>query len=207
MRERIKMVFTGGAWAGKTSLAEALARDGVHLVPEAAIHVIGELTRELGLAEQADWRLRNPVEFQRRVARTQLSWERRAERTPQAAGAVHEVVVCDRGIPDGLAFLRVAGSGVPADLLELARAASYHAVWVLDTLADFEPRRESGRTDDRQSSLAVRDALLEVYAELGHRPVLVPNLPLEARLAWIRREWQRLGYPGSPWPRVGSGGR
>ncbi len=203
-----KVVLTGGAWAGKTTLAERMSRPGVRVVPEAALHVIGELTRELGLEEQRRWREEHAVEFQQRIAETQSTWERAAVQPgclgppgPQVAGRLAgggaglDVVVCDRGLPDGLAYLRHARAQVPQALHVALASASYDLVFVLDTLSDFDPRSRSGRSDDLASSLALRDELLRVYAELGHRTLLVPRLPLQQRLRWIRREWVGLGYP------------
>ena len=174
-----KLVLTGGPCAGKTTLARVLAARGGVLVAEAAIEVITDLCREMGTAAQAEWRARHPVEFQRRIAERQ----REAERAALARDPGW--IVCDRGLPDGLAYLRRAGVEAPPDLASWLHQARYDLVLVLDTLSAFEPRPETGRIDDVADSHALRDALTRAYRELGHAPVFIPAGTLDERIAQL----------------------
>jgi len=184
----LRIVLTGGACAGKTTLAHALARRGARMVPEAAMQVIAMLRDELGLEQQARWRAAHVIEFQRRIARLQQESESHALLSSAPR------VVYDRALPDGIAYFRHARVEPPEELLELARQAAYDAVFVLDTLRDFRARSDSGRLDDRGVSLALRDALLEVYRDLGYVPKLVPEMTIGERLLWIERELERMGW-------------
>ncbi len=176
-----KIVLTGGPYSGKSTLAGALTELGFALVPEAAIQVIDALGLELGMERARSWRAENHVEFQLRIVRLQLRLEAEAEHS----GA--ELAVCDRGVPDGLAYMRHWRVGPPAELVEAARRARYERVFLLDTLSGVRPRPESGRVDEHDS-LRVRDLLAQVYREHDHEPVPVPERSVAERIELIRSD-------------------
>ena len=173
------IVITGGPGSGKTTLVEALGERGYPTVPEAAIQVIAELNEELGLEQQKRWRLADPVAFQRRVFARQLEHERGID------GALGELVFLDRGLLDGLGYLRHFGQELPPDLEEAARVVRYDAVFFLDTLTDFVQREGTGRMSGRTDSLAIGERILEVYRERGYDVVRVPELSVADRMAWV----------------------
>ena len=181
-----KVVLTGGAYAGKTSLAARLGELGFAVVPEAAIRLIRALDQERGPREARHWRRRHRREFQTRIAELQARLEADAE----ASGAL--IAVCDRGLHDGIAYCRHWGIDVPEPVARAARGTRYDRVFVLDTLSSFEARAESGRIDDRADSLRVRDLVQQAYREHAHEPVFVPELPLEERLERVRRSLESL---------------
>ncbi len=181
-----KVVLTGGPCSGKTTLAEELATLGFAVAPEAALQVIEALAQELGPEPARAWRAAHPDRFQRRIAELQLELEQAAER----AGA--RWVVCDRGIPDGIAYCRYYGIAPPPRVAAAAAAAHYDAVLLLETLTDFRPRRETGRTDDRATSLRLAELIHAVYEELGYQPFRVAAVPVDERLEQARR----LLFPG-----------
>ncbi len=168
------IVITGGPFSGKTSLVSALAARGFATVPEAAISVIEDLTQELGLDGQATWRAAHREEFQERIIQKQLL----LEAGEHAAGPVF----LDRGRLDGVAYCHVYGSEVPAPLTFACSTLPYDRVFVLDTLTAFEGRIASGRTSNRARSLAIRDALIQVYTSRGFEPVLIAEMPLVERV-------------------------
>jgi predicted ATPase len=169
-----RVVITGGPFSGKSTLVQALGARGYQTVPEAAILVIEELTASHGLEGQAAWRASNPQEFQARIVAKQLALE--------AACEGSEPIFHDRGRLDGVAYCRIYGSAVPADLEAACQELPYTSVILLDTLSRFERRSQSGRTSNRERSLAIRDALRDVYTERGLRPIELPEMPLEARI-------------------------
>lgn len=175
-----KIVLTGGPYSGKSTLAAELCdrHANVALAPEAAIRVIEALNRELGSDRARRFRAEHPDRFQLRIAELQLELEGAASRS----GA--DLIVCDRGLIDGVAYCRHWGVDPPAGLTEALKGASYQRVFLLDTLTSVEPRTDTGRIDDHES-LRIRDRIYEVYVEFGHDPVQVPSGPLEARLAQL----------------------
>lgn len=176
-------VLTGGPGAGKTTLLQALAARGdagVAIVPEAAIQVIDGLIAETGSVEGSRaWRTANLLEFQLRIARKQVALEQAA----RASAA--ELVFCDRGLIDGLAYLARRGEDVPTELRALVEAARYDAVFLLATLTRFDERADSGRISTRTDSLELADALRDAYAERGHTVIDVPEATVDERVALV----------------------
>jgi predicted ATPase len=173
----LRYVITGGPFSGKTSLVRALAAQGFATVPEAAIEVIEDLKRELGLDGQAAWRAEHREEFQERIIQKQLVLEEREH--------VNGPLFLDRGRLDGVAYCHIYGSEVPPPLAFACSDLPYDNVFLLDTLTAFEGRTKSGRTSDRKRSLAIRDALRDVYTERGLEPIEVPEMPLVERVDFV----------------------
>lgn len=172
----MRVVVTGGPGSGKSTLVAALGRRGFATVEEAAIQVIAELNAERGVEGQKAWRRAHKSEFQELVARRQAALE---EAVPEDTA----VLFLDRGRLDGLAYCRHFGADVPLVVAEVADAARYDRVLMLDTLPDevFADRGASGRTSGRAASLAIGAAIEAVYRERGYEPVRLPVAQIEER--------------------------
>ena len=175
-----RIVLTGGPYSGKTTLVDRLAAEGHAVAPEAALQVIEALAAELGAGAAVAWRRAHPGRFQERVLALQLELEARAE----ARGA--PVVVCDRGVLDGVAYCRHHGIAPPPALARAPGRERYAAVLVLETLTGFEPRAHTGRLDGHDESLALAARLTDVYREHGYDPIPLPEDSVVARLARVR---------------------
>jgi predicted ATPase len=179
-----RIVLTGGDHSGKTTLLEALRAEAVAniaVVPEAALQVIEALNRELGVDEQRVWRESHWTEFQARVARRQCDLE------DEARDSRADVVVMDRGLPDGIAFCRLACVELPVELQRPRhRYGRYDEVLLLETVTPFAPRSHTGRLGGLERSRALRDLLCRVYEDLGHAPRSLTLQPVEERLATLR---------------------
>lgn len=169
MPDGYRFVLTGGPAVGKTSLANHLAGMGYPVVRESARDVIEE-QQALG-SKLVPWRDR-PA-FQMRVLEIQL------EREGLASG---EVIFCDRGIPDGIAYLRLDDYD---DLPELIHhgAGRYNGVFLIEPLDQYVP--DNIRFEDVKTAQRVHELINEVYVELGYQPVKVPVLPLAERAEWL----------------------
>lgn len=178
MEQVRRIVLTGGDHAGKTTLVEAFRARGYTVVPEAALQEIEALNRELGVAGQRAWRQAHWTEFQARVARRQHALEARA----LDSGA--RAIVLDRGLPDGIAYCRLAGAGLPPELQD-GLERRYDQVWLLDTVTPFAARTASGRLGGLERSTALRDLLGAVYRELGYAPEPLAHVPVEERLSRV----------------------
>jgi predicted ATPase len=175
----IRVVLTGGACAGKTTLLGYFARRGYRTVPEAALAVIQRLNRTMGVERQRAWRDSHLLEFQRMIVAQQLRQE--AALPKQDCGPVF----FDRGLADGVGYLRQAGIEPPTELVQASRAAYYSHIFLLHTLARFAARRATGRPDTRDYSLAIAAAVRAAYVELGYEVIEVPEMPVERRAAFI----------------------
>ncbi len=174
-RKQQRIVLTGGAYSGKSSLLRRLREEGYRVIPEAAIHVIGE-----GRDEREDydrWRAENPVQFQLDILERQLHNERRL------MGNTREWVVMDRSGLDGIAYLKHEGvQEIPQEYSDYAAGLPVGCAFLLETLKPFDPRRQTGRQGDEKKSRKIHDLLYTVYDELGWEVmVLSNNLSIEER--------------------------
>lgn len=174
-----RIVITGGTHAGKTTLVRAMGERGFSIVPEAGLLAIEQLNGELGVAEQAAWRRSHQQEFQARVARLQLQLE---ESTVPTRG---DLVFCDRGVLDGLAYCAFFDVEPPIELVRASRTTRYSAVFVLDTIEPFAGRRETGRTSDLETSLRMRAAIEDIYREARYPIENLAVAPVSTRIGWI----------------------
>lgn len=169
-------VITGGPYSGKTSVIEALAQRGYAVVPEAAIQIIGELNDELGVEEQREWRQKNLMAFQHRIAERQAALE--AEARVFGSGDSF----CDRGLLDGGAYLAFHQQSPDAALRALFANASYGKIFLLDTLREFRTRTTTGRQSTRDDSVRIRNLLREAYETAGYTCIDIPEMPVSDRV-------------------------
>jgi predicted ATPase len=172
-------VVTGGPGAGKTTLIEALARDGVRTVAESGRQVIREQEARDGRA--LPWL--NPLAFAgAMLARDIANYAAMREATAP--------VVFDRGIPDIAGYLRLENLSPPEALRAAIRRHRYRArvficpPWREIYTADSE-RRQSFDVARRTHRV-----MAEVYGELGYELIEVPRASVDARARFVR---ERIG--------------
>ncbi|HID55623.1 TPA: hypothetical protein EYP37_03775 [Candidatus Poribacteria bacterium] len=161
----MKVVITGGPSSGKSTLIKELSRRGFVTVPEAATIVIKN-----GLHHPTA----DPVSFQREVLSLQIRLEREAE--GKGAG----IIFCDRGIYDGLAYLRFYG--VPESVIRLPPNWRYDAVFYLEQLPYV---KDEIRFETPEEARRISDLLWKVYRELGYDPINVPAMEVERRADFV----------------------
>lgn len=172
----MKIVLTGGPHSGKTTLLAELGARGYPTVPEAAIGIIDELVAELGTEGAREWRRGHVPEFQERIAHRQLELEHLGR------GAGNATCFCDRGLVDGLAYLRLAGVEPPGFLLEAVQRSRYDAVVLCDICLPFKTREQTGRTSSLERAREIEARLVACYVELGYAPLRLPAIaPVQAR--------------------------
>jgi predicted ATPase len=176
-----KVVITGGPYSGKTTLVRHLEAQGFSIVPEAAIEVIKELNHKLGIDEQKRWRKTHVAEFQFMVAKRQAEQEARTR--PENGN----MVFCDRGQYDAIAYFRYYDTPISEEIRLFIEETTYAQVFILDTLTTFSQRPETGRTSNRMASLRIRGLLEEVYRQYGYEPIHVPECSVQERVSMIRQ--------------------
>jgi predicted ATPase len=179
-----KIVFTGGSYAGKTTLISELQCLGYRVVPEAGLLIISQLNDELGIEEQRRWRAANPLAFYELIINKQQELERENSLSGEKA------VFHDRGIPDYLAMLRLTGTEIPKRLYDVARLIPYHCAFVCETLSSFDDRAVTGRSLDRTASLKLQSLSLEIYNELSCPTIMLKESSVKDRMQLIQLSLQ-----------------
>ncbi len=170
-----KIVITGGTYAGKTAVINALGSQGYITVPEASLQIISELKQTYG-TEQPRWMMSHYQQFQIMNARRQLELEQN----------VHgDLIYYDRGLFDYFAFCILRGYSVPNEIIAMENKVYYDIAFVLATLSDFDMRLDSGRTVDKETSLRFNGIVRNIYDTKVKCVIDIPKLPLEERLSLI----------------------
>ena len=158
-----KIVITGGPCSGKTSLIRELAKLGYTVVEEAATQIISE-----GIYHPQ----KDPLAFQREVVARQFDWEKEAE------SKTKDLIFCDRGIYDGLAYLRFYN--VPESKLYLPEEWGYLMAFHLAQLR-FEKDQIRCETPEEASEISrlLRQSYIE--KEIPLEAVLVINVAQRAK--------------------------
>ncbi|NMJ41213.1 AAA family ATPase [Roseomonas sp. JC162] len=173
--ERDFIVFTGGPGAGKTTLVEHLAREGLACCPEAGRGIIRAQAAIDGPA--LPWR------DQALFGELMLGWEMRSH---EAARLRPRPVLFDRGVPDVIGYLRLEGLPVPGHLLRAAERLRYRRqVFVAPPWPEIY-RQDMERRQDADTARRTCDAMRETYGSLGYDLIDLPLAPVEERAAFVR---------------------
>ncbi|MDP2206918.1 MAG: ATP-binding protein [Alphaproteobacteria bacterium] len=172
------VVITGAPSSGKTSVIEDLRARGYAVQGEVARELIEECLRR-GLS----------VEDVRRDGGKQLQQDiLRIKSKREAALDPAECVFMDRGMPDSMAYFRLAGLDV-AMAAQACMMFRYAAVFIFDRL----PLVKDGiRAEDEAAAQKIDDMLRADYQSLGYDPIAVPVMPVTQRSDFIL---QALGMP------------
>lgn len=168
------VMLTGGPGSGKSTLLDGLARAGFTGTAEAGRGIIRDQRAIGGTAlPWADRAL---------FAELMLSWETRSYRWAQQQ---HGVVIFDRGVPDVLGYLRLAGLPVPAHVFAAAQTFRYNErVFVAPPWPEIFTH-DTERRQDFAEAERTHDAMVDTYAELGYELVGLPRADLATRTEFV----------------------
>lgn len=174
-------IVTGAPGAGKTTLLDAASRTGIRVGQEAARAVIQSQVAIDGPALQ--WR--DAAMFaELMLDRDIQSWQGLRGHT--------EPVLCDRGIPDLLAYARMMKL---TDGAHFSRAAMLYRY---NRLVFFAPpwrdifATDAERTEGWEHAQRIYEPMRDVYVELGYRIVELPRAPVAERLEFVLDEIARV---------------
>jgi predicted ATPase len=168
-------VISGGPGAGKTTLLAALRRAGCAVVPEVSRALIQEqVALGSGLVPWLDLGGFAELARARMVAQ-------------HAAASLHAgPVFFDRGLPDLLAYLEVAGQPVPAVTHAAVAAHRYqNPVFLAPPWADIYVN-DSERWQTFAEAEALYHALRRTYQALGYLVLDLPKASVAERVAFVR---------------------
>lgn len=167
-------VVTGAPGAGKTTLLDAAAARGIRVGQEAARAVIQVQTAIDGPALQ--WR--NPARF------AELMLDRDI-RTHEALSIGGEPALCDRAIPDLVAYGRIMKLAETGHFDRASRLYRYNR------MAFFAPPWREIYADDAERiegwehAQRIYGPLRDAYLEMGYEVVELPLAPVEERLKFL----------------------
>ncbi|WP_175951047.1 AAA family ATPase [Burkholderia sp. BCC0405] len=167
-------VVTGGPGSGKSTLLDALEHAGFSRSQEAGRGVIRD---QMAIDGQAlPWR--DPAAF----AELMLSWEMRSY---DLARRARGPVFFDRGVPDVVGYLRLAGLPVPAHAQAAARRFRYHPrVFIAPPWPDIY-MQDTERRQDFAEAVRTYDAMVECYTTYGYRLIELPRDSVQARVRFV----------------------
>ena len=168
------IVLTGGPGSGKSTLIEALAKRGMHHMPEAGRAIIQDQVSIGGTA--LPWSDRSAF------AELMLSWEIRSYR---AALELAGPVIFDRGVPDVAGYLRLSGLPIPPHIDKATKMFRYHRRVFI---APFWPEifaRDIERKQSSEEAEATYHAMVDTYSALNYELVHLPLAPVENRAQFV----------------------
>lgn len=165
------VVITGAPSSGKTSVIDELRARGYPVQAEVARELIEECLRRGQSLE--DVRKDGGKQLQHDILRI--------KRAREASLDPAQLVFMDRGMPDSIAYFRLAELGADA-AIAACHMYRYDAVFIFDRL----PLVKDGvRAEDDAVAKRIDDMLRADYAALGYQPVCVPAVPVSARADMI----------------------
>ncbi|WP_240229483.1 AAA family ATPase [Devosia lacusdianchii] len=168
-------IITGGPGAGKTTLLTAAASAGICIGKEAARAIIQSQTAIDGPA----------VHWRDKALFAELMLDRDIQ-TFEALSSIAGPVLCDRGIPDLVAYAHMFPLAQDAHFRRAANLYRYNPIvffappWREIFVTDAE------RVEGWEHAVSVYAPMRDVYAELGYRVVELPKAPVAERLAFVR---------------------
>lgn len=168
------VVVTGGPGSGKTTLLEGLGHHGWASTVEAGRGVIHDQTAIGGSA--LPWADRTLF------AELMLSWEMRSYRWAQQQTGV---VLFDRGVPDVVGYLRLAGLPVPAHVFTAAECFRYHQQVLIAPPWPEIFNQDSERKQDLAEAERTYDAMVETYTELEYEIIDLPRADVATRIEFV----------------------
>ncbi len=172
------IVISGGPGSGKSTLIDALERQGFARSIEAGRAIIRHQVQIGG----------NALPWMDRAlfAELMLCWEMRSyDLAQQTTGPVF----FDRGVPDVIGYLTLCGLPVPGSMEEATRVFRYNKTVFLAPPWREIFAQDSERKQDFAEAVRTFEAMEKTYLRFGYEIALLPKASVEERVNFI---WQKM---------------
>lgn len=174
----MNIVFSGGTYAGKTSLIEYFNNQGYKTIPESGTFIIKELNAKFSLEEQFLFRKKEPHKFYQLIINKQIELENNIKDDGQ-------IVLYDRGIYDYIAMYNIFNKG-GIKLNYKRREKKYDLALIFPSFDDFNKRSDSGRLLNRKESNQLAKECYYIYNK--HCDAILVNADtLKKRINYIEQ--------------------
>ena len=166
MRQTNWCVITGAPCSGKTAVIHELAWRGNRVIHEVARTYIDE---QLKSGLRLDQIKADELLFERHILLEKVRIE--------SGLAEQETIFFDRGIPDSIAYFKLAELDFE-EPLKMSRLTRYKRVFFFERLGFL---RDNVRSEDEDKATKLNFLIEESYRKLGYDLVPVPVLPVKDR--------------------------
>lgn len=168
------IVLVGGPSSGKTTLIEALKKQGFICYPEISREVIRE-AQEQGIEQLF---LEKPLLF------SELLLEGRKKQYQKAVQETSTFVFLDRGIPDILAYMHYIGDAYPPFFDEACKSHLYTKIFMLPPWKEIYVS-DAERYETFEQAVLIHKHLEETYRNYGYDLLEIPKDTVENRVAFV----------------------
>ncbi len=168
----VKIVITGGTFAGKSTLVKELSIQGFKVFFDQGFVVIDELNSKIGLEKQKLFRNDKPQLFYQKIIDKQVEIEKNINGS--------DIVIFDRGILDYIIMAELFNN------ITITCDFNYDLVFVLEILDTFDIRESSGRSLNIEQSNHLCEEVRNRYSIAGCKVINVAQMPLKERVEFVK---------------------
>lgn len=169
-------VISGGPSTGKTETINEIKKRGYKILPEAARILSFTDKRFIGRSIKEI----NVKQFQKAIFDFQKEEIEELSKLNRK-----KPIFLDRGLGDTLAYYKVNKLKIPEEELEYAKKIRYTKVFILDFLNFY--KKDKLRMESKEEQEKIQEEIIDMYKELGYKPIIVPFMNIKERVDFIRK--------------------
>ncbi len=169
-----KIVISGGPGSGKTTIINALTKQGFHCEEEFSRHIIEEGIR-LG---------NGVVPWDKLDLFTEKVFEGRIKQFYKG-DQFDETVFYDRSIIDSIAYMEHDQEMIPERYIQMAKKLRYHSQVFITPYWDDIYTTDNQRKEPSEKARSLEKSIINCYEKYHYDIILVPKTSVEERIEFI----------------------